>query len=371
LLAKENKILFIEYPFTVKDMITKCFGKGRAPVYRMLGLRKRMAIRNTDHDTKVYQLILPPLLPVEFIKVDWLYKFLLKFNAYIYARSVKRALKKLKMNTPICINAYNAIYGNLLVGKVKEKLHIFYCYDGPDTGRYGKRAIASHHSFAKKVDGVIVTSEFLANSMKGFNEEIHVVKNGVDFKIFNPMAKSEPNSSNGLKKKVGYIGSLDYRFDLDTIEYAVKTLPDYDFEFVGELMNKTIKQCLSKYPNVQFKSPVQPHQVPALLRGCDVGLIPYLCNEYTMNIYPLKINEYLSIGVPVVLTSFAMLPEFNRIVTFTSDKVSFCKAIKNEVQKDNSERIKKRIEFAEGNSWENRTERFKNIIDLLLIKKRY
>lgn len=368
LLAKENKVLFVEYPFTIKDLIMTLFGKARSPVSRMLGLKKRIEKKESAFNTTVFQLVVPPVLPIEFIKIEPIYKLLLKLNAFIYGRSVRRAIKKLKLGKPVCVNAYNSIYGNNLIGKLKEKVHIYYCYDGPDSRRYGERAIISDQSFAKKVDGIIVTSDFLGETMKDFNKQIEVVKNGVDFTLFNEKAKTELLPSD--KKKVGYIGSLDHRFDLETVEYTIQKLAHYEFEFVGDLMNKTIHQVLSKYPNVKFYPPVKPFEVPELLRNCDVGLIPYLCTEYTKNIYPLKINEYLSVGVPVVLTSFANLPEFENIVSFTKTKESFCDAIVNEIENDNTTKIGKRIQFAEKNSWENRAITFGNVIEQFLTEKK-
>ena len=368
LLAKNNEVLFVEYPFTLKDMLSTILGKGRAPVSRMLGFHKRLAVEQTNFETKVNHLVIPPILPVEFIKIEPVYNFLLKLNSFIYARSVRRALRKLNMDHPVCINAYNSIYGRKLSGKIKEKLNLFYCYDGPNTGRYGPRAVVADQGFAKEADGVIVTSEFLADSLRKFNPEIHVVKNGVDFKVFNKYAKTGLNDA-GKRKRVGYIGSLDQRFDIDTIEYSVKRLPEYDFVFIGELMNMAVEQRLSGYQNVKFMPPVKPNEVPGLLQKCDVGLIPYICNEYSRNIYPLKINEYLSVGVPVVLTSFAELPEFNEIVSFTKGKESFCEAIVREIENDSLESIKKRIQFAEMNSWENRADLFGDIIIYQLRKK--
>ena len=368
LLAKSNTVLFVEYPFTLKDLISTVLGNGRAPVSRMLGIKKRLVVEKTSFGTTVHHLVIPPVLPVEFIKIESVYKLLLKFNSLIYARSIRRAVRKLNMENTVCINAYNAIYGIKLLGKLKEKLHVFYCYDGPNTGRYGQRATVADQGFSAQVDGVIVTSDFLASSLNEFNTEMYVVKNGVDFKIFNQHAKTEVNSD-GKRKKVGYIGSLDQRFDIETIENCVQQLPAYDFEFTGELMNKTIQQRLASYPNVTFKPPVKPDEVPGLLQKCDVGLIPYICDEYSKNIYPLKINEYLSVGVPVVLTSFAELPEFNGIVSFTKGKEDFCNAIVREIESDCTENIKKRIHFAEKNSWENRAGHFDEIIDMLVEKK--
>lgn len=366
LLAKSNNLLFVEYPFTIKDLIFTMIGKGRAPVSRMLGLKSRLVKKNSTFNTEVNHLVLPPLLPFAFFKNEKLYQFFLNLNSFFYARSIKRALRKLNMTHPISINAYNAIYGNVLLNKIGEQINIYYCYDGPDVRRYGERAIESDHSFAKRVDGVITTSDFLAKSMNHLNPQTKVVKNGVDFQVFNKSAKS--SLSGTAKKKVGYIGSLDHRFDLETVEYTIQQLADYEFEFVGDLMNKRIYEVLAHYPNVTFLPPVKPHEVPDLLKDCDVGLIPYLCTEYTKNIYPLKINEYLSVGVPVVLTSFAHLPEFDGVANFTTTKEAFCKAIKSEIELDTEDKIKKRIEYAKGTSWESRAVDFEKIIDGFLIE---
>ncbi|MCT4603065.1 MAG: glycosyltransferase [Marinifilum sp.] len=361
LLAKSNKLLFVEYPFTIKDLLFTLLGKGRAPVARMLGIKSRLVKKQSTFNTEVNHLVLPPLLPFAFFKNEKLYHFFLNINTYFYARSIKRALRKLKMHDPIALNAYNAIYGNSLLGKIREKISVYYCYDGPDERRYGERAKKADYSFASKVDGVITTSDFLADSMKHLNKRMKVVKNGVDFNVFNKSAKSDVNKSE--KKKVGYIGSLDHRFDIETVEYTVQQLANYEFEIVGDLMNPKIYEALAKYPNVTFLPPVKPHEVPNLLKKCDVGLIPYLCTEYTKNIYPLKINEYLSVGVPVVLTLFANLPEFNGVVNFAKNKEEFCEAIRKEINSDSIEKILSRIEYAKATSWESRAIDFEKIID--------
>jgi len=369
LLAEKNKVLFVEYPFTIKDMISSLAGKGRAPVSRMAGFSRRLVTKHPVPGVQVYHLVVPPVFPIEFIKIDSLYRLFLKINTSIYARSVRRSLRKLKMDTPICINAYNSIYGNNLIGSFNEKAHIFYCYDGPNSGRYGQKAVIADQGFAARADGVIVTSEFLATSLRPFNSEIHVVKNGVDFGLFSPFAKTEPNKI-ATRKKACYIGSIDQRFDTDTVEFAIKSLPEFDFEFTGDLMNKSVAHRLSNYPNVRFCPPVKPEEVPDLLSKCDVGLIPYLCNDYTKNIYPLKINEYLSVGVPVVLTSFADLPEFNQIVRFTKGREEFRDAVAGETESDNTDRIRERIRFASDNSWEKRAMLFEEIIDIIIENKK-
>ena len=365
LLAKKNTVLFVEYPNTYKDLIVSFFGKGNVPVLRMLGIKSRIEDKTTSQGNMVHHLVVPPLLPIQFIKIEFIYNLLYRFNVFIYSQSILRAINRLSMKDPICVSAYNSIYGNKTVGKLGEKLNVYYCYDDTEVMRYGKRAIEAEESLSRRVKGIIVTSEYLANSKYKLNKNVFIVKNGVDVKLFSRMVKTDINRL-AIRKLIGYIGCLDHRFDTDTVEYAVKHLPGYNFEFLGLIKNKGIEKVLSKYSNVKFLPPTNPENIPGYLHKYDLGLIPYICNDSNKNIYPLKLNEYLLVGLPVVLTAFADLSEFEEVVRFARDKESFYNAIVSEIETDSEEKIKSRFEFAKYNSWETRAEYFGDILDHLL-----
>ena len=207
---------------------------------------------------------------------------------------------------------------------------------------------------------IITTSDFLNNQKLMINPNSHVVKNGVDFPVFEKYCKKKVYIRE--RNKVGFIGSLDPRFDIETVENAVKVLTDFDFEFTGDPRNQQLKARLSNYPNVFFFDPIKPNDVAALLATYDVGIIPYIVNDVNSNIYPLKINEYLAVGVPLVMTPFADLPEFEGLVSVSENADDFIQKLKIEVETDSSEKIKARIAFAASNSWEARTEQFGEII---------
>ena len=218
----------------------------------------------------------------------------------------------------------------------------------------------------KKVDAIITTSDYLNQDKRRFNNNCFVVKNGVDFPVFHKFAKHDVRNAN--TNKVGFIGSLDPRFDIDTVEYAITQLPHYEFEFTGDMRNSEMKSRLEKYVNVHFFDPVQPNDVPQLLAQYDVGIIPYIVNEVNKNIYPLKINEYLAVGVPVVMNAFASLPEFEGLVSVAMHKDDFVNKLKWEVENDSASKIKRREDFASNNSWEARTETFAGFIEQVIAK---
>lgn len=362
LLAEKNTVVFVEYPFTMKDVVMTLLGKQRAQVSRMLGFKKRIVDEKTDNGATVKHLVMPPVLPVDFISNETIFKMVFAINVFIYKNQLRKTIKKLKLDNPIVITAYNPMYGLPMIGQLKEHLNVYYCYDGMDTQRHKSRIYNIEQQFCKKVDGIITTSDYLNGEKKQLNPQSAVVKNGVDFKLFVPHAKKAVSSQDSVKK-VGYIGTLDFRFDIDIMENAIQQLPKVLFEFTGYLLNHNIQEQLSKYENVSFFKSVKSHEVPQLLSKYDLGIIPYKMDEVNKNIYPLKINEYLAVGVPVVMCAFANLTDFALMVKSAENKELFKSYIENELANDTAEKIAARIEFAKLNSWESRAEDFSNILE--------
>lgn len=368
-LGQKNRIIFVEYPFTWKDVITTILKKQKAPVRQMLGLTKRLSTVSTGDNGKVYKLVMPPVLPVDFIKNNNVFEFFFNFNISTYKRQLRKTIKKLTIQNPLVITAYNPFYGLPMIGQLKEILNVYYCYDGIGTRRHGKRIFTIDEKFSRIVDGIITTSDFINQDKQKFNPKSFVVKNGVDYDIFKPKAKTEIHHRE--KKIVGYIGSLDHRFDIDTVEEAVNQLKNFDFHFTGNLRNPAIKKRLEVYSNVTFFPPVKPDEVPALLASYDVGIIPYIVNEINKNIYPLKINEYMAVGVPVVMTPFAELKDFSGMVSVAGDSESFSECLEYQVSSDKKELIQNRIEFAKSNSWDIKAEEFGSILKSLVENGNY
>lgn len=360
LLAKDNEVLFVEYPYTIKDLFYGFTGKLNIPVARLLGIKNRLKKETTAFQSSVFTFIVPPIIPFNIFQKDWIYSLFLKINTGIYRRSIKKILCKLNWTNPIVINAYNPIFGETLKGAFNEKALIYYCYDGFLTDRRGMRAYQADQTFSSLANGIIVSSDYLKEQKLRYNQQVVSVKNGVDFDLFSHFAKASPSGS--TRKKIGYIGSIDQRFDIETIEYTVSRLSHCDFEFVGEVRNQKVEETLSKYPNVTFAPPVKPSEVPGLLHRCDAGIIPYIRDEINKNVYPLKINEYLAVGVPLVITDFAKLSDFDEYVKVAKSKEEFHEYLVHELATDNAAKIQARIRFASKNSWQARAKQFAQAI---------
>lgn len=366
-LAKTNNVLYVDYAFTIKDVLSGLSGKSSTPVKKILGIQKRIEVLAEYGSGKVVKLTLPPVIPFNYFRNDRLFRMVLKFNSYIIARSIKRAMRNLHMDNVISITSFMPFYGLFLKGKLSEKLNVYYCYDSIDGKRNGPRGKTYETEYMKDIDGVIVTSDSLASQKKSLNPNIFVVKNGVDFKLFREAVEGRPKPEQPTV--VCYTGSIDQRFETEMVEYCIRNAPGYEFIFVGPVRNKSAAEVISKYPNVKIKLPVPPEEIPLIMHNSHVGIIPYTRSHLNKNVYPLKINEYLAVGTAVVMTDFARLPEFENLVSVASDDKTFFEKIKSEIESDTPEKQNERVAFASANSWDSRAEAFSEILEELLEKK--
>jgi glycosyltransferase involved in cell wall biosynthesis len=119
---------------------------------------------------------------------------------------------------------------------------------------------------------------------------------------------------------------------------------------------------LETYANVTFIPPHQPADLPPILAKLSVGIIPFVCNAHTYTIYPLKINEYLAAGLPVVSTSFSILDDFGTIIELANTPDAFASALRRALSDTSEERIQQRVTMAQANSWEQRAHEFEAVI---------
>lgn len=369
ILSRENKVLFVDYEYTIKDILDSWTGKKNVPVNRMFGKEDRLRTVPTRFGSQVHVLTPPPVLPVNWIRYKYPHRVLLQVNAQLIKGTVKKVINRLGMDNPIIVNGYNPFFGLPLAGAFREKLNVYYCYDEIKGDQwYNFHGPGIEAEYISKTDLVITTSEGLHYSKSPLHPHCFVVKNGVDFELFNRAADLNIPSVHA-SKKVGYTGSVDERFDTALMCYVIAMLPEVEFSFTGRVTNKEAGDKLSQFPNVRFNGSKRSEEMPDVIKEIDAGIIPYLKNKVTSGVYPLKINEYLAAGKPVVMTDFARLSEFEGLVRFASDKEEFLFFLREEIFTDSTEKRKQRIKLAEKNSWENKAEEFSSILERTLSGK--
>ena len=233
------------------------------------------------------------------------------------------------------------------------------------TRRHGIRL---ENEIVKNADVVLCTSRALTKIHSQLSSHVYFHPNGADVELFKTAANQElirPAGLNfGEKKIIGFIGSIEYRTDFELLYKTAVHHKDKIVYMLGPVAgNEHIKWGLTKLPNVVFEGPKHLHHLPAYLRYFDCCIIPYKINRLTASIYPLKINEYLAAGKPVVATHFSDdIFTFRNQAYITDTHEEFITAIEKAIEENTINKKVARMEAASANSWEKRVEEFWKII---------
>jgi glycosyltransferase involved in cell wall biosynthesis len=132
-----------------------------------------------------------------------------------------------------------------------------------------------------------------------------VVRNACEFERFSSATPRRLSR----RPTVGYVGAVDRWFDADLLIRCVDAHPEWDFVLVGSAAGLPA-DALPARANLHLTGEVAYEDVPALVRGFDVCLIPFVDSPLTRCVDPVKVYEYLAAGRPVVATA---LPELQRL----------------------------------------------------------
>lgn len=367
-LAKNNRVLYVDYAYTLPDFLKAMRSNTKIEWKRMLGIQKRLRKISGEGNNGLYLLSLPPVFPAfVFSSFRWFTKTS-KINASLTAYYINEAIMKLSMHDVVSFNSFQPFLGRWWKLK-NQTFSVYYCYDDFVNVPYFKGfAAETERIFISSTDLLIVTSDELKNRKRQEGIPTEVVYNGVHFDSFNRHAK--PINKTGNKQSVvGYTGSIDDRIDIDLLEPVVKSLPQVCFQFIGKVSDKEIYNRLSRYANTSFLPPVASDQIPQLMCEMHAGIIPYKRNALTSAIYPLKANEYLAAGLPVVMTPFASIGEADNVVYRACTYEEFTKSICQALEENDPALQQKRINIARKADWATRAQQLIAIIKAYKAKK--
>lgn len=157
----------------------------------------------------------------------------------------------------------------------------------------------------KRADvATIVTSQNLFDRYKKDAREIHLLRHGTDWDLFSPVAMGKKEAYPYLAslpgKKIGYYGAL-HKLNFSLIIEVATLRPDWSFVFLGPIKGPQGLRMRRKFPsNVYFLEAIPREFLPNFLAGIDVFWMPFLVNELTKYMSPIKLYEVLSAGLPVV-----------------------------------------------------------------------
>lgn len=146
-------------------------------------------------------------------------------------------------------------------------------------------------------DGLVGSAPSLVRRLEEMSGRSAVeVANGVNARLFTPGSHPAPaDLPAGDGPVLEYHGSLygDW-FDWASLGRVAKAFENARVVVIGDE-----KQHPPMPANVHFLGLKPQYELPAYLAHTDVAMVPFLLNETTHAVSPLKVFEYLAMGVPV------------------------------------------------------------------------
>lgn len=133
---------------------------------------------------------------------------------------------------------------------------------------------------------------------------------------------------------LGYVGVVDERLDLELVAELAEAYPEATVALVGPVV-KIDEAALPRRGNIAYLGKRGYDELPALLAGFDVALMPFALNEHTENISPTKTLEYLAAGRPVVSTAVAdVVADHADVVHVAPDRAAFVRLVEHARETD-------------------------------------
>jgi uncharacterized SAM-binding protein YcdF (DUF218 family)/glycosyltransferase involved in cell wall biosynthesis len=324
--------------------------------------RLRQRITNWWKSTRGFREERPNLFVYSPIVVPLPYSRIARWiNRVLLITSLRRWMRAVGFSRPVIWTFLPTPLAHELIDHLDPLVTVYYCIDDlASSSAEARRITSSEIEMFKRANLVFVTSEKLRARAAEASANVHFFPFGVRFQSFEEARLAErrpPADIASLPRPiVGYVGGMHQWIDQDLAAEVARRLPHVTFVYVGP------PQCdlsrLEACPNIVLLGGKPHSSLPSYIREFDIGIVPYRLSDYTSNVYPTKLNEYLSMGIPVVATDLVEIRRFNdrhdSVVEIAGDAAAFAAAIERTLRTPQDALAPRRIEIAKSNSWQAR-----------------
>ena len=287
-------------------------------------------------------------------------RFVHALNNRSLQRDVRRALQRVAPSTPpVLVTGTPAAVG--VVGSLGELVSIYFCMDNYAELPGVSRALVDplERKLLGKVGAVVATAAQLCEAKRPASTRAFHLPQGVNFDHFAAPQPVPPDLARLRPPRIGFAGGVSECCDLALIQAVAAANPQGSVALVGPV---SVDLAELTSPNIHVLGDRPYATLPAYVQGFDVGIIPYVLNEWTRAVDPLKLLEYLAAGIPVVTTPIPEVHKYASVITLASGPTEFARAAVAACVADGPELRRTRQLVAREQTWEHRATQFLGIV---------
>ncbi len=301
---------------------------GRSPQAARRVLRKARSmlklVRRPDASQPCFHVMTPFLLPAYGSPLGrWLNSRLVAAQVRLVSQALGLRRPDVVVTLPTALPAALLLPHRKLLFNRSDKHSAF-----PEVDRAVVERLESE--LLARADHVLyVSHELMEEDAPLAGDRAHFLDHGVDVAHFvqTPAAR-EPDDVAALPRpRLGFFGGFDdYVIDFDLLEKLATEMPEAHLLLIGDATCSM--QRLTRHANVTWLGARPYAEIPAYGRSFDVALMPWLQSEWIRYCNPIKLKEYLLLGLPVVSTAFPAVARFQDRVAVASDAEDFVRLVR-------------------------------------------
>ena len=283
-----------------------------------------------------------------------------ELNTWSLLRDIRRSLAEVAPGRAPVLLAAPAAEG--VVGKLGELAAIYFCMDDyaelPGVDRHIVGPL--ERRLLQKVDATIATAKALTALKRPAAGRVYQLPQGVNYGHFATQHATPADLAALPRPWIGFSGILSTACDFRIFGALADAFPDGSIVHVGLVQPGLRPPRLHNLKQLGFKDYAE---LPGYVQNFDVGIIPYVLNEWTRSVDSLKQLEYLAAGIPVVSSAIPEAFKYDEAVAIASDVSGFVEMVRAElIRAADPERRSARQALARQHSWECRADRLLSII---------
>jgi len=170
--------------------------------------------------------------------------------------------------------------------------------------------------------------------------------------------------------RIGYVGVVSLKIDFELLAELAKRRPVWQWVFIGPIprdhkgllggdptATQLWEECLA-LPNVHYLGPRPYEELPAYMAHMDVNTQIYRIDgkrgSWARYAFPLKLNEYLATGRPVVSCDLKDVRRLRSVVALVDGADAWERALAEAIENDGVGTPALRLNVAHQHSWDSR-----------------
>lgn len=248
---------------------------------------------------------------------------------------------------------------------------VYHAYDRYDlyTGAAAEEARARETWLARQAAFCVGASSMICEHLTSLGaRDVRLLRHGVDPGFFDRAVKAHEALAQLPGPRIGLVASLSDAIDYRGLLRIARERPGWSLVIVGKKAftddrKRAQFEELERLPNVHAFGFRPQKEVPSWLIGLDVALVSYDLETWAPYNQPLKLYEYLALGLPVVASRIQAAEELGDLVDCVGQGEDWIPVIEGALARDDAAAHERRRTFADGNRWERRVASLEEMLE--------